>query len=160
LKDRIYDEKFGILNAPQLFFPDLYYFRETCGIRSIPLCVAYVDIDDFKSFNEKYTETKVDINLLPKFMTALEVQIYHHGYAYRYGGDEYVILLPNMSKDLAVTLLKKLQGILQELNYPEIDGFVQVSIGLFEISANCLLTDREIEQKASKAKKYAKIDCL
>src|SRR6516162_9933128 len=59
-------------------------------LRGIILAIAFLDIDDFKTFNTKYGETKIDLNLLPRFMQALEAHVYHHGHAYRQGGDEYL----------------------------------------------------------------------
>lgn len=156
LHQRIYDEKFGILNAPTLFLPDLKHYRDSCGLRGVPLCVAYMDIDDFKEFNTAYGEPRVDRDVLPRFMTALETHIYSHGYAYRYGGDEYIILLPNIFSSPAAEFLKPFQKDLQELKYFDIEKRIAVSIGIFEVSENCIQTDHEVEERAASAKKFAK----
>ena len=153
---RTYDEKFKILNAPSLFIPDLSYYRSACELRGLPLCVAYMDIDDFKEFNTEYGEPRVDRDVLPRFMTALEAHIYSHGLAYRYGGDEYVILLPNMSSSRAAKFLKFFQKNLEQLKYFQIKKYTTVSIGIFEVCENCIQTDREVEERAASAKKFAK----
>jgi diguanylate cyclase (GGDEF)-like protein len=154
--DRIYDEKFHILNAPALFLPDLRYYRNSCDLRARPLCVAYVDIDDFKQFNSKYGNPRVDRDVLPRFMSALEAHLYSHGYAYRYGGDEYVIILPNMSSYQSIDFLRGFQETIRTLEYFEIDKRIEVSIGLFEVHEDSHHTDREIEVLAASAKDYAK----
>jgi hypothetical protein len=100
LAPRQYDEKFHILQAPALFLQDLAYFRAKCEIRDTPLTVAFLDIDEFKRFNIAHGETKVDRNLLPRFMQAIEAHVYQHGFAYRQGGDEYLVLLPSLSSRL------------------------------------------------------------
>jgi diguanylate cyclase (GGDEF)-like protein len=156
LPDRLYDEKFHILQAPALFLPDLAYFRAKCEVRDVPLTIAFIDIDDFKSFNTKHSETKVDRNLLPLFMQTLEAHLYHHGFAYRQGGDEYLILLPSLSKPLAVAFLDELRCKLAELKYPDINGSTTVSIGVCIAEADCPLTDRELLERANQAKKFAK----
>lgn len=156
LSERTYDEKFHILNAPSLFLPDLSYYRAVCELRGVPLCVAYMDIDKFKNFNTKYGEPRVDRDVLPRFMSALEAQIYSHGHAYRYGGDEYVITLPNMSCSQAISFLKLFQKTLRELEYFGIGERPEVSIGIFEVSENSIQTDREIEERAASAKNFAK----
>ena len=97
LRKRTYDEKVGILCAPTLFIPDLRYYRITCGLRSKPLTVAYIDIDDFGDFNSSVGHTAVDQEFLPRFMTTLESAVYPFATAYRYAGDEYVAILPNHS---------------------------------------------------------------
>ncbi|MBU3980844.1 MAG: diguanylate cyclase [Proteobacteria bacterium] len=156
LYKRIYDEKFHILNAPSLFLPDLSYYRITCELRDLSLCVAYIDIDDFKQFNTEFGEPIVDRDILPSFMSALEAHVYLRGHAYRYGGDEYVVLLPNMSSLQACQFLESFQNKLESLKFFKINKQLEVSIGILEVSENDIETDREIEEKAAKAKNFAK----
>jgi diguanylate cyclase (GGDEF)-like protein len=153
---RDFDEKFHILQAPALFLPDLGYFRRKCGIRRKPVAVAYIDIDDFKQFNSDNGETNVDLNLLPRFMEILEAEIYQHGYAYRYGGDEYAVLMPNTTRSLATTLLREFQSQLRQSTYHNITGHPKVSIGLCVAQPDSHLTDREILHKAEQAKNFVK----
>lgn len=156
LRPREYDQKFPILQAPGLFLPDLAFFRAKCEDRESLLAVAYLDIDHFKRFNTEYTETKVDRNLLPRFMQAVEAHVYHHGYGYHEGGDEFMILVPSLSRPLSITFLDELRCNLAELEYPDIEGRTTISVGLCVVEPNCPLTDRELRDRASQAKKYAK----
>jgi diguanylate cyclase (GGDEF)-like protein len=156
LAPRQYDEKFHILQAPTLFLPDLACFRGKCEVRDAPLTVAFLDIDDFKGFNSAHGETKVDRNLLPRFMQTLEAHVYHHGFAYRQGGDEYLVLLPSLSKALALAFLDELRCKLAALQYPDIGGAPTVSIGMCCAEPDCPLTDRELRDRANHAKKFAK----
>lgn len=156
MKERKYDEKFHILNAPELFFDDLSYFRFQCRLRKKHVCVAYIDIDNFKDFNSNYGETQVDKEILPRFMSEIDAFLYHHGFAYRYGGDEYIVIIPNMGLQKSVAFLKELQNDIGELDFYKIDDKIQVSIGLVEVSKETYLTDQEIEERAEFAKNYAK----
>jgi diguanylate cyclase (GGDEF)-like protein len=156
LLPRQYDEKFHILQAPSLFLPDLAHFRSRCEDRGTTLAVAFLDIDDFKQFNTGHTEPKVDRNLLPRFMQTIEAHLFQHGYAYRQGGDEYLALIPSVSKPLAIAFLDELRRKMSELAYPEISGKTTVSIGLCVVEPDCPLTDREILDRASQAKKHGK----
>jgi diguanylate cyclase (GGDEF)-like protein len=156
LERRDYDEKFHILQTPSLFHKDLRYFREKCELRSNGLMVAYLDVDDFKSFNTRYTETKVDRDLLPRFMELMETHLYTHGFGYRYGGDEYIMLLPNMSLNMGVGFIKEFQQKLRMIGYRGIAEKVTVSIGALFVGADCFLTEREIEDRANRAKNFAK----
>jgi diguanylate cyclase (GGDEF)-like protein len=156
LMPRRYDEKFHILQSPALFLPDLAYFRAKCELRDAPLTVAFLDIDDFKSFNTTHTETKADRNLLPHFMQTVEAHVYHHGFAYRQGGDEYLMLIPSLSKELVLTYLDELRLKLADLKYLEITGAPTVSIGVCVAEPDCFLTDRELLDRANQAKKFAK----
>ncbi len=156
LIDRKSDDKFGILLAPDLFTPDLSYYRVVCSLRNVPLCVAYIDIDDLKIFNTTYSETHIDQHLLPKFMSAIEAHMYSHGSAYRYGGDEYVILMPNRDLEQAITHLDHLQMKIAELGYFEIAEKPTVSIGVIEVDDSIYKTTSEIEKLAVDAKNRAK----
>jgi len=155
LGPRQYDEKFHILQSPALFLPDLAYFRAKCEMRESPLSVAFLDIDDFKVLNSTTSETHMDRNLLPRFMQTLEAHVYHHGFAYRQGGDEYLILLPSLSQPLVLAFLEELRCKLAALKYPEIEGSTTVSIGVCSAQPNCSLTDRELRDRANDAKKFA-----
>jgi diguanylate cyclase (GGDEF)-like protein len=156
LKARSYDEKFHILQAPWLFTKDLRYYRSRCEMRNVPLAVAYIDIDDFKAFNTNYGNPIVDLYLLPRFMRAIEGQLFCCGHGYRYGGDEYVVILPNSDAAKTVELFKSLRTKLASLEYQTIGERPTVSIGFCVIDPDCYLTEREIEEKAAKAKDYAK----
>lgn len=156
LPPRQHDEKFHILQAPNLFLPDLAYFWSKCEDRETSLAIAFLDIDHFKQFNTDHTETKIDRNLLPRFMQAVEAHVFHHGYAYRQGGDEYLVLIPSLSRLLAIAFLDELRRNLANLPYPDIAGKTTVSVGLCVVEPDCPLTDRELRERASQAKQFAK----
>jgi len=152
---RSYDEKFHILEAPALALSDLSYYRRRCGIREASLGVAYADIDDFKAVNTKLGEAMVDIAVLPRLMEMLESWAFARGHAYRFGGDEYLLLLPNADRDLCLTLLGDL---LARVSQREIQRGLRLnlSIGLCVVEPECFLTDREILVRANAAKQAAK----
>jgi diguanylate cyclase (GGDEF)-like protein len=154
---REYDEKFHILQAPSLFLRDLHYYREKCALRGTTVAVAFLDIDQFKEkFNSRHGETKVDRNVLPRFMRSLEAHVAFHGHAYRQGGDEYMLLLPGLSANLAITFLDELRLRQAHVEYPDVPERTTVSIGLCVVGPDCPLTDRELRDKANQAEGFAK----
>ena len=156
LAAREFDEKFHILQAPDLMLKDLSYYREICESRGVPVVVAYLDIDDFKRFNERYGETNVDRWLLPSFMRTLEAEVFEHGFAYREGGDEYMMVLPNFSRGLATYFLQRLSAVISAMKFPHIEDSLTVSIGFCYVNPDCPLTNREIRTMANTAKTFAK----
>ena len=119
--------------------------------------VAFIDIDEFKVlFNSRHGETKVDRNVLPRFMRSLEAHVAFHGQAYRQGGDEYMILLPGMSRELAITFLDELRHKQAALDYPDVEERTTISVGLCVADPDCPLTDRELREKANAAEAFAK----
>lgn len=155
-RPREYDEKFHILEAPSLFLPDLAYYRARCRLRDRSVAVAFMDIDDFKTFNTRYSETKVDLDVLTPFMEAIEAHVFIHGHAYRFGGDEYVVLLPNMTRPWAVEMLERLQERLSRAKYKGVKEAPTVSIGVCMVEPDCWLTDREVLECANAGKTRAK----
>jgi diguanylate cyclase (GGDEF)-like protein len=156
LAPRAYDEKFHILEAPSLFLPDLGYYRRRCAFRGLPIAVAFLDIDDFKEFNTRHTETTVDLNLLVPFMEAIEAHVFSHGHAYRFGGDEYMLTLPNQDGDAAASFLRALQARISRAPYRGMYRAPTVSIGLAVVDTVCFLTDREVQARSNLAKNHAK----
>src|SRR5205814_1623854 len=154
---RDYDQKFRILQAPGLIIDDLHYYREKCTLRGAPVVVAFIDVDDFKkNFNEKHGEIEVDRRVLPVLMSKLEAHVFSHGYAYRHGGDEFVLIIPNMSLEVTILFLNELRQSIEILEYPGIEQHATISTGFVHVDNDCSLTDREIVEKANRAKKFAK----
>jgi diguanylate cyclase (GGDEF)-like protein len=151
-----YDEKFRILQSQAEFLPRLRQCRIESWLRGTDISVAFIDIDNFKRFNTKYTESIVDRDLLPRLMQTLEAQSYFRGWAYRFGGDEYLTLLPNMPFDSALAFLRELQRKLGSMDLPGIEEQITVSIGLCTVSADSILTELQVQEKANKAKEFAK----
>lgn len=156
LRSREYDEKFHILEAPSLFLPDLAHYRRRCRFRGLAVSVAFMDIDDFKAFNTRYTETTVDLEVLGPLMEAIEAHVFCHGHAYRFGGDEYVLTLPNQDRTWAGEFLRGLQARVARTPYGKIRRAPTLSVGLCTIDPDCYLTDREVLARANEAKNFAK----
>lgn len=151
-----YDEKFGILESPTNFFPFLAHARAQAWIRGCDVCVAYVDIDDFKSFNTKYTETFVDRVILPDVMQAIENHVFSKGTAFRFGGDEYALQFPNYSVPEAVMSLQAMMRRVHSLTFPRVSEHITLSVGINCIAGDSFLTNLEVLEWANKAKDVAK----
>lgn len=156
LAPRVYDEKFHILETPRLFLTDLAYYRHECALRGGELAVAYVDIDDFKAINSRLTETVVDLLVLGPFLELVEAWVFGRGHAYRFGGDEYVITLPNASKRMALLMLDELRQRVLEARFRAKDVQLSITQGVCRVDPECPLTDREILARSNAAKAFAK----
>jgi diguanylate cyclase (GGDEF)-like protein len=156
LVPRAYDEKFHVLEAPALFLPDLAHYRWECSLRDASITVAFVDIDDFKAKNAALTEVVVDLKVLPPFMELIEAFVFARGHAYRYGGDEYVLLLPNVDASLGGTMLAELGRRVSSATFRGTDLRLSITQGVAVVDPDCPLTDREILARANQAKDAAK----
>jgi diguanylate cyclase (GGDEF)-like protein len=73
-----------------------------------PLSLALIDMDSFKSVNDKYGHTAGD-DVLRTFASNILTIFRHHDMVARYGGEEFAILLPNTDLDGANRALAKVQ---------------------------------------------------
>ncbi len=151
---RVYDDKFGILWSPSACLDVIEAARTESWLLGTSTCVAYADIDEFKKVNSAATETVVDREVLPPFMLLLEAHTAQRGYAFRQGGDEYVVVLPNADDATARSLLEGLRALV--CAQPFGGQTFTLSIGYYIAASDCTLTNGEILLRANTAKNSAK----
>ncbi|PRQ01032.1 Response regulator PleD [Enhygromyxa salina] len=153
-----YDVKFRILLSANRVTPDFQFYRKRCDIREVPITLAFVDIDKFKDINTEFGHTTVDFDLLPQFQQGLEAHVFFRGRAYREGGDEYILLLPNMSYEGARQFLCELQRRMTKIRYrlSALRSNPTVSIGFVTLNPGSIITAREAREKATHALLEAK----
>lgn len=103
------DQKFGILFSPVEEKRHFDSWRAATSSQEFSLGALFVDIDNFKALNTKHTEMVVDQSLLPDIQSMIKALSTHRGAAFKHGGDEYVVLLPNHSADETVAFAEKLR---------------------------------------------------
>ena len=114
--------------------------------RNVRACVLYLDLDNFKFCNDTYGHAVGDV-VLKEFSRLCERVVGKKGYIVRYGGDEFLIVLPEYgvdqgeqtAKDVYVELANSSYFIPQieetihsEANIPE-EHRISVSIGVAEM---------------------------
>jgi hypothetical protein len=70
--------------------------------------------------------------------------VFSRGHAYRFGGDEYLLLLPNMTQEWLLPFLSSLQRRIGESRFIGIESAPTVSTELVVVDADCWFTDREV----------------
>jgi diguanylate cyclase (GGDEF)-like protein len=96
-------------------------------------CVAMVDVDHFKLVNDEYGH-QVGDDVLVALGKAMPVVIAQEGYIGRWGGEEFLVLLPGKSRQQAQQLMEAMRLAIAELEL-DFDGkrlTTSVSIGLSE----------------------------
>lgn len=101
------------------------------GSEGWPLSVGFVDVDYFKRINDGYGHQAGDVALV-SIARALTEQMRQTDIVGRYGGEEFVVVLPGTSEEDAFTLLERLRQRLSELRLAvdAEDVSITVSIGL------------------------------
>lgn len=121
-----------------------------CNESKSHITVLMIDVDFFKQVNDKYGH-QIGDTVLKKIASVLKENLRATDICGRYGGEEFIVLLPNTDLDQAVRVVTKLQEKITGANYPA--GKITVSIG---ISSFPLHSDNYIlSETAHKLVKYA-----
>lgn len=89
--------------------------------------VALLDIDHFKQINDGYGHLCGD-EVLAHFARIMHESFRDYDYLFRYGGEEFVVLLKNVDSDLAYTVLDRFRQRVAITEFPRV-GNLSVSIG-------------------------------
>ncbi len=95
------------------------------------LSVMIIDIDNFKDFNDQYGHLIGDEVVKSVAELLSKQKRDHHDFVARYGGDEFIAILPNSTKEDAEIFANKLRESLLVVNENlDIDTKVTISIGI------------------------------
>merc|ERR1711879_617572 len=95
-----------------------------------PIGVMIIDIDNFKSFNDKYGHLVGD-EVVKSVANILEDNLRDNAFASRYGGDEFTVLLPNTTSKKAEQYDKRVRSALLNVNKElGIKSLVTISAGI------------------------------
>ena len=127
----ITDDCTGLYNARHL-----YKTLETEVYRSsrfgYEFSILFIDLDHFKSVNDTHGHL-VGSKLLAEIGYLIKAQLRLIDFAFRYGGDEFVVLLPQTAKDQALVVARRLLDALRASKFCRDEGLnlnVRASIGL------------------------------
>ena len=99
-----------------------------------PLALMMIDIDNFKAYNDCYGHKAGDECLVKVAQTTKEFFRRASDLVVRYGGEEFVVIMPGLGKDEAVNMALLLRKAIEELNIPHkhspVSPWVTVSIGV------------------------------
>jgi diguanylate cyclase (GGDEF)-like protein len=114
------DTKTGLLNAATWEMEAGIEISRAVRMR-IPLAVALVDIDHFKVVNDTYGHLVGD-KALRAVTDALQSQLRGYDLAGRFGGEEFVVLLPQAREQDALNVAERLRSHIAGLSIPVDDG--------------------------------------
>ena len=126
--------------------------------RNIPLCVVVLDIDGFKQFNDAFGHATGDL-LLREFGRVLRERLRKSDILCRFGGDEFVLILPDSSIADTQERMEQIRKIIKKLQLAHADG---QALGAITLSAGVAFmpehgtTDSELLRLADEAMYSAK----
>jgi diguanylate cyclase len=147
-------------------FLDTVMQRETSySIRNkTPYAVMLVDIDHFKAINDKYGHQAGD-DVLAQLAETLSLSVRAADFLFRYGGEEFLLLLPDIKLDAAEKLANNLRDTISKTSFESqssSDISVTVSIGLamHEFSSDYKRIINQADQALYAAKKAGRNRCV
>lgn len=127
----VIDELTGLYNR-RYFDRHLSMILEKCQEQDRDLTVMLLDIDHFKSVNDTYGHAVGDL-VLKEFGKRLQCNIRGVDLACRYGGEEFVVIMPDTGRSLAEGVAERVRGAIAERGFEVgLDGVlgITVSVGL------------------------------
>ncbi len=114
--------------------------------------LAILDIDHFKKVNDEFGHMAGDEVLL-LFSRIMDECFRYTDILFRYGGEEFVVILNNSSRDGATFALERFREAVESFLFPKV-GRVTVSIGFIQLYADN--TPGALIEEADKALYHAK----
>ena len=97
------------------------------------LSIFMLDVDDFKHYNDTHGHPEGDV-LLKTLTSLVQDNMRSIDYACRFGGEEFVVIMPETSKQGGSIIAERLVNIINKHSFPFREsqplGFVSVSVGL------------------------------
>jgi diguanylate cyclase (GGDEF)-like protein/PAS domain S-box-containing protein len=97
-----------------------------------PLTLLLFDLDDFKRFNDTYGHIEGD-QVLSRFGEVVKRCLRQTDSAYRYGGEEFTVILPMTTSEDGTVTAERIRAELKKEIFPPVSGkhvYITVSIGL------------------------------
>jgi diguanylate cyclase (GGDEF)-like protein/PAS domain S-box-containing protein len=122
------DEVTGIFNRHRLFELGQREYERARRYKT-PLAAILLDIDHFKKINDTYGHNTGD-RVLAGMAAAIRRRLREVDLFGRYGGEEFVVLLPQTEHDPALEVAERLRGLVAGLNFDTDQGLLSVTISL------------------------------
>jgi diguanylate cyclase (GGDEF)-like protein len=151
------DSLTGCLNR-RAFFAEMDKIYASAVTEDLELCVIMVDIDHFKSINDRFGHAVGD-EAIKQMARILNSSIRGHDLLCRYGGEEFVMALPNTTIEKAAEIAKRIRRRVESEAGPGIRGVeglqMTASFGVSTMRFGCT-TFAELVDQADQALYAAK----
>jgi len=157
LRNKDTDSLTGLLNRQSFdtksskLYKDLE-FKNRSNDKPNKFSLALLDIDHFKNINDKFGHVYGD-EVLILFSNIMKKTFRNTDLLFRYGGEEFAVLIDNVDLTQADTILNRFKSNIEDFNFP-MDNKVTTSVGYCEFNNELPLTS--LIERADKALYYSK----
>jgi two-component system, cell cycle response regulator len=129
-----HDKLTGLFNRNKF---DEFYIKEVKRSKryNTNLSVIIFDIDDFKMVNDTHGHQIGDV-VLKEISQIMSMHIREQDIAVRWGGEEFLILLPHTNIDGAATVANKIKTNIEEYDFTELNLKITASFGVSELGTD------------------------
>jgi len=129
------------------------FMMKNCDTQRKHLCLACIDVDNFKRFNDSYGHDFGDL-VLKKIAELMSesINVLDEAYPIRIGGDEFVIVAMDVDKNRFKAIMNKLCLMVEDtkLPYKNEKVGIRISIGVSEMMSDKINSYSELYDKADK----------
>ncbi|WBW94919.1 cache domain-containing protein [Oceanirhabdus sp. W0125-5] len=100
--------------------------------------VVLLDVDKFKTLNDTYGHIFGD-KVLKELCTIFTDNLRNTDFIGRYGGEEFIIILPNTNKTIAFKIIERIKNSFEQFKWDEDEKLkITFSAGIVEVDANTI----------------------
>jgi len=130
------DELTGLPNA-RAVQDSLKRYVAQAGRSGLPMAAIMLDLDRFKALNDDFGH-EAGNEVLAAVGRALDATVRASDFVGRYGGEEFVVLLPDTDLDGATALATKLRVAIADLQFSSVPRLVTASLGVAAMPAGAV----------------------
>jgi diguanylate cyclase (GGDEF)-like protein len=139
---------------------DMRLARKEKSHRGESLAILMIDVDKFKDYNDHLGHQAGDKCLILVALTMKSVLMRRNDTLYRYGGEEFTVILENVSTDQAMTIAMRIREAVYKLRLPHpaspASPYVTVSVGVSAVHREHQASCTEVVEQADRALLVAK----
>ncbi|KAA1153205.1 GGDEF domain-containing protein [Pseudoalteromonas distincta] len=135
-KKRLNEQRFkslldGLTKLPNRAAFDERYSHEMhlFNVQPSDVTLAVIDVDHFKSINDRFGHTAGDITL-QVISKALQKSVRKSDFIARYGGEEFVLLMPGVSLENATLPLDKVRKVIKNIPFKFREKQIEITISV------------------------------
>jgi diguanylate cyclase len=148
------DSLTNVLNRNAYNMKIIQMIREFSQSKSY-FCLLVLDIDHFKKFNDTYGHKAGD-RVLKSVAASVQDSLRASDLVFRYGGEEFVVILSNIQEDNAFKLAEKIRKGVEREYFVDKEKKLKVTISLGVACVSEGETELELFERADKAMYVAK----
>lgn len=121
--------------------------------------ILILDIDHFKDFNDKYGHLIGGDRVLTQFGQVIKTTIRQSDMVFRWGGEEFIVFLPNTDLKKAMVVAEKIRQIVEKNKFniidDEVSSQITVSLGVAATTKMSIFKDTNTSELLDKLTKLA-----